>query len=87
MSELRNPWTLTKFVKDGDKFKYAFFSIGTCREGFKSCQPVISLDGSFFKKKYGEQLLCAMAIDANLQLYPLAFEVVDIECHASWICL
>ncbi|RYE18378.1 MAG: hypothetical protein EOP45_14240 [Sphingobacteriaceae bacterium] len=62
MLEQKNPGTLTAFVKDGDRFKYAFFSIGACRRGFKSCRPVISLDGAFFKTKYGGQLLCAIAM-------------------------
>ena len=51
MLEQKNLGTLTKFVKDGDKFKYAFFSIGECRRGLKSCCPVISLDGSLLKRK------------------------------------
>ena len=76
---------LTDFVKDGDRFKCAFFSIGACRRGFKSCQPVISVDDSFLKTKYGGQLLCVIALYANSQLYPLAFGVIDSECHASWI--
>lgn len=85
MLKQKNPGTLTDFVQDGDKFKYAFFSIGACRRGFKACRPVIALDGAFLKTKYGGQLLCAIAMDANSQLYPLAFGVVDSECHASWI--
>ena len=76
----KNPGTLTAFVKDGDRFKYTLFSIGASRRGFKSCGPVISLEGAFFKTKYGGLLLCAIAMDANSQLYPLAFRVVDSEC-------
>ena len=85
MLQQKNPETLTEFVRDGDKFKYALFSIGACRRGFKSSRPVISLDGAFLRTKYRGQLPCAIAIDTNSQLYPLAFGVVDSECHASWI--
>jgi hypothetical protein len=84
--EAKESWDVNRLcLQDGDKFKYAFFSIGACRRGFKACRPVIALDGAFLKTKYGGQLLCAIAMDANSQLYPLAFGVVDSECHASWI--
>ena len=85
MLKQKNPGTLTDFVRDGNKFKYAFFAIGACLRGFKSCRPVIAVDGAFLKTMYGGQLLCAITTDANSQSYPLAFGVVDYEFHASWI--
>ncbi|XP_022880621.1 uncharacterized protein LOC111397885 [Olea europaea var. sylvestris] len=45
---------------------------------------VISVDGTFMKSKFQGTLLVATCQDANLQIYPLAFGIVDSENVASW---
>ncbi|XP_022866127.1 uncharacterized protein LOC111385938, partial [Olea europaea var. sylvestris] len=47
-------------------------------------RPVICVDGSHLKGQYKGTLLVAAAQDANLQIYPLAWSVVDRETNASW---
>ncbi|XP_062104221.1 uncharacterized protein LOC133815389 [Humulus lupulus] len=54
------------------------------RRGFCTCRPVLCMDGTFLKTKYGGQMLCAVALDANNHLYPVAFGIVDSENHDSW---
>ncbi|CAI9772432.1 unnamed protein product [Fraxinus pennsylvanica] len=44
----------------------------------------ISVDGTFLKSKFRGMLLVATCQDANLQIYPLAFGIVDSENDASW---
>ncbi|XP_060973682.1 uncharacterized protein LOC133038971 [Cannabis sativa] len=45
---------------------------------------IIHIDGTFLKTKYGGTLLVAVAYDANNQLFPVAFAIVDSENHDSW---
>ncbi|TYK21833.1 MuDRA-like transposase [Cucumis melo var. makuwa] len=46
--------------------------------GFLNCiRPVIVMDGTFLKNKYRGQLIVAICLDGNNQIYPLAFGVVD----------
>lgn len=60
-------------------------SLGVSIRGFRACiRPVICVDASFLKHKFGGQLLVAIALDANEQLYPVAFGVVDSENNNSW---
>lgn len=60
-------------------------SLGVSIRGFRSCiRPVLCVDASFLKHKIGGQLLVAIAVDANEQLYPVAFGVVDSENNNSW---
>jgi hypothetical protein len=48
--------------------------------GFKAgCRKVIGLDGCFCKGACQGELLCAIARDANNQMYPLAWAVVEQE--------
>ncbi|XP_022856746.1 uncharacterized protein LOC111377846 [Olea europaea var. sylvestris] len=47
-------------------------------------RPVICVDGSHLKGQYKGTLLVAATQDANLQIYPLAWSVVDGETNASW---
>ncbi|XP_062104420.1 uncharacterized protein LOC133815620 [Humulus lupulus] len=42
-------------------------------------------DGTFFTTRCGGTLLCAMGQDANKQIYPIAFSVVDSENNDSWL--
>ncbi|XP_062085382.1 uncharacterized protein LOC133791471 [Humulus lupulus] len=84
MLEQKNPGTITDIVREDDRFKYCFWSLDACRRGFKFCRPVISIDGTFLKTKYGGTMLLAVAYDANNQLFPMAFAIVDSENHDSW---
>ena len=43
------------------------------------CRPVISIDATHLNGKYKGKLMIAMAIDANNEIYPLAFAVVEKE--------
>ncbi|XP_030478330.2 uncharacterized protein LOC115695405 [Cannabis sativa] len=80
----KNPGTITDIVVEDDRFKYCFFSLGACRRGFSFCRPVISIDGTCLETKYGGIMLCVVTLDANNQLFPIAFGIVDSENNDSW---
>ncbi|KAM6556399.1 hypothetical protein CsatB_003418 [Cannabis sativa] len=82
MLEQKNPGTITDIISEDNRFKYCFWSLDACRKGFKFCRPVISIDGTFLKTKYGGTLLVAVAYDANNQLFQVAFAIVD-TCHCA----
>ncbi|KAM6553838.1 hypothetical protein CsatB_014600 [Cannabis sativa] len=44
----------------------------------------IDIDGTFLKTKYGGIMLVAVAYDANNQLLPVAYGIVDSENNDSW---
>ena len=48
------------------------------------CRPVIGLDGCFLKTETKGQLLSAMGRDANNQMFPIAWAVVEGENQDSW---
>ncbi|XP_020972540.1 uncharacterized protein LOC110269195 [Arachis ipaensis] len=54
---------------------------GTFKAG---CRPFIVLDGTFLKGYFGGQLLTAVGQDANNQLFPIAYGVVDAETRENW---
>ncbi|XP_062075147.1 uncharacterized protein LOC133779171 [Humulus lupulus] len=72
------------FVTEEDRFKYCFFSLRVSRRGFLTCRPVLCVDDTILKMKYGGQMLCAVTLDANNHLYPVAFGIADSENHNSW---
>ncbi|XP_060964798.1 uncharacterized protein LOC133033758 [Cannabis sativa] len=82
--EKKNPGTITDIITEDNRFKYCFWSLAACRRGFKFCRPVISIDGTFLKTRFGGTMLVAVAYDANNQLFPIAFAIVDSENHDSW---
>jgi len=75
----RNPGTYTAF-KETDPgygepriFRRAFFSLGPYIESFRYCRPVPCVDGTFFTRKYKGTILTAIGVDANQQIFPLAY--------------
>ncbi|XP_060972355.1 uncharacterized protein LOC115699820 [Cannabis sativa] len=84
MIQLKNPSTITDFVVEDGRFKYCFFSLGPCIRGFRFCRPVVCVNGSFLKTRYGGQMLCAVALDAGSHIFSIAFAIVDSENHNSW---
>ncbi|KAL7613226.1 hypothetical protein Lser_V15G06140 [Lactuca serriola] len=73
-----NPNNTTSF----HRFYICFKSI---REGWKrACHRVIGLDGSFLKGQCKGELLTAIGRDANNQVYPIAWAVVDVENKNNW---
>ncbi|XP_047324736.1 uncharacterized protein LOC124928243 [Impatiens glandulifera] len=80
-----NPGTIIDIQTDEHgHFRYMFMSLGYSIRGFRYCRPVLCVDASFLKHKIEGQLLVAIALDANEQLFPVAFGVVDSENNNSW---
>ncbi|KAL0423185.1 UNVERIFIED_CONTAM: hypothetical protein Sradi_0853300 [Sesamum radiatum] len=65
---------------------YVFWAFRLCIEGLRCCRNVISVDGTYLYTKYKHKLLVAVTLDANQQVLPLAFALVDEESLASWRC-
>jgi len=65
-------------------FKRFYACLKACKDNFISCGPIIGLDGVFLKGKYGGELLTAIGRDANDQMLPIAYAVVEVENKDSW---
>ncbi|KAL0549749.1 hypothetical protein IC582_014237 [Cucumis melo] len=80
-----NPGTIFHMELEDDRFfKYLCMAVGACVRGFLNCiRPVIVMDETFLKNKYRGQLIVAVCLDGNNQIYPLAFGVVDRETDDS----
>ncbi|KAL0345283.1 UNVERIFIED_CONTAM: hypothetical protein Sradi_4359600 [Sesamum radiatum] len=63
---------------------YVFWAFRPCIQGFRYCRNVISVDGTHLYTRYKHKLLVAVMLDANNQVLPLAFALVDEETLASW---
>ncbi|XP_014524462.1 uncharacterized protein LOC106780679 [Vigna radiata var. radiata] len=46
--------------------------------------PIIGLDGAFFKGRHRGELLTAVARDANNQMMPLTYAIVEVENNETW---
>ncbi|KAI3474605.1 hypothetical protein Pfo_029774 [Paulownia fortunei] len=85
-----NPGTIVEWHHIDTEFaekkilKYVFWAFKSCIDGFQNYRKVISVDGTHLYTKYKHKLLIAVGIDANQQVLPLAFAVVDEETFTSW---
>ena len=89
MLKLANPGTIadleTEVDDDGDeRFLYLFLAFGASIEGFKKLRHVLVIDGTHLSGKYKGVLLTASGQDANFQVFPLAFAIVDAENEEAW---
>ncbi|XP_070035346.1 uncharacterized protein [Nicotiana tomentosiformis] len=60
------------------------FEIVYAIDGFPHCRPVISIDGTHVYGKYDIKLLIAVAVDANGQIFPLAFAICANKSQETW---
>ena len=66
-------------------FQRMYICLDACRRGFlDGCRRVIGLDGCFLKGPMKGELLSAIGRDANNQIYPIAWAVVEYENVNSW---
>ncbi|CAA7040389.1 unnamed protein product [Microthlaspi erraticum] len=80
-----NPGSVTDLVcDDNGQFKYCFLSLYASMLGFQYLRRVIVVDGTHLTGKYGV-LLVAAGQDANFQVFPLAFGIVDAENNESGV--
>ncbi|XP_021741484.1 uncharacterized protein LOC110707748 [Chenopodium quinoa] len=78
-------WRLLESTVPGTHiFQRVFWAFKPCIDGFRHCRPLITIDGTHLYGKYKGTLLIAMGTDANFQLFPLAFAVVEGENNDSW---
>lgn len=65
-------------------FMLAFWCVGPSIEAFKHCRPVLAINATFLTGKYGGALMTASSADAEDQLVPLAFALVEKENSRDW---
>ncbi|WVZ91385.1 hypothetical protein U9M48_037565 [Paspalum notatum var. saurae] len=78
---------IVKVNNEGTEEVFAKFYVclEALKQGFMAgCRKVLGLDGCFFKGCTNGELLCALGRDANNQMYPVAWAVVEKETNESW---
>ena len=65
-------------------FMRFYMCLKACKDSFFCCRPIIGLDGCFLKGRYGGELLTAIGRDANDQMMPIAWAVVEVENKDTW---
>lgn len=81
-----NPGSISKLiVGENKRFKALFVSFYASLCGFQnSCRPLLFLEATSLRSKFGEVLLTANAIDGNDGFFPVAFAIVDVEDDNNW---
>ena len=62
-----------------------YICLEACKRGFNSsCRPILCLDACHLKREYGGQLLCAIGLDGNDDMFPIVYDVAEAETRESW---
>ncbi|XP_050285007.1 uncharacterized protein LOC126724565 [Quercus robur] len=68
------------------KFKIMYIKYNAQKVGFLGgCRLIIGLDGCHLKGRFGGQILFAIARNANDNIFPVAFAVVEQKNNDSWV--
>ncbi|PPS15214.1 hypothetical protein GOBAR_AA05361 [Gossypium barbadense] len=66
-------------------FRRFYVCFDALKRGWKAgCRPLIGLDGCFLKVPFKSEFLIAVGRDANNQMFPIAWTVVEVENTDSW---
>lgn len=78
-----NPNTMVKGKK---RFLRLYICYAACKQGFLAgCRPIIEVDGCHLKgHQKGGQLLTAVGVDGNNNMYPIVYVVVEGELKETW---
>ncbi|KAK8655039.1 hypothetical protein V6N13_107631 [Hibiscus sabdariffa] len=85
-----NPGSIVSIqVHRNDVGQAMLFRIYVCfqalKQGWKDgCRPFIGVDGCWLKTAQKGELLVVVGRDANNQMFPIAWVVVEVECASSW---
>ncbi|XP_042386695.1 uncharacterized protein LOC121978412 [Zingiber officinale] len=84
-SKCHNHLKLTE-DEDGSTFQRMYVYFSACKEGFKkACRPLVGVDECFLKSKNGGQLLAAVGLDPNNNIFPICYALVERETKDSWM--
>ncbi|KAL8485722.1 hypothetical protein ACS0TY_027852 [Phlomoides rotata] len=76
----------TEDNEDGEKkFSRFYMCLQAGKSGFRDgCRPIIGVDGCHLKGPHKGILLTVVGVDANNNLYPIAWAVVNTESRETW---
>ena len=80
-----NPGSSAYASRDGAFFQRMYICLKACTRGFKfGCWLILCLDACHLKGEYRGQLLCAIGLNENDDMFPIAYAVAEAETRESW---
>ncbi|XP_075111716.1 protein FAR-RED IMPAIRED RESPONSE 1-like [Nicotiana tabacum] len=65
-------------------FRYVFWAFKSFIDGFVHCRSIISIDNTHVYEKYDTKMLIFVGVDANGQIFFLAFAICANESQETW---
>ena len=76
---------VAKLDKRDGVFQRCFIAVGAVIDASDIFRPLVALDAAHLTSKYKRTFLVASGIDANDEVLPLAWAVIDAENSANWL--
>lgn len=74
----------TVLETSNERFKRCFLAFGVSKHGFSNCLPLLFLESFYLDNIFKGVILVASSLDANSQMFPLAFALVLEETEENW---
>ncbi|XP_075076694.1 uncharacterized protein LOC142163320 [Nicotiana tabacum] len=68
------------------RFQRIYLCFAACKEAFRAgCRKIVGVDGCWLKgPMYGNKLLTTVGLDANNNIFPITYAVVESETTETW---
>ncbi|XP_058742070.1 uncharacterized protein LOC131614514 [Vicia villosa] len=77
--------TLPAYAQNGTLISgTGIFRFQPCIRGFAFCKPIIQIDGTWLYGKCNGTLLMAVGQDGNINVFPIAFVLIEGETGGGW---
>jgi len=73
-----------KYNKGVERFRYLFFALPAAVHGYAYMRKVMVIVETHLRGRYGGCLIAASAQDANFQVFPITFGIVNSENDDAW---
>ncbi|KAL9667632.1 hypothetical protein QQ045_001995 [Rhodiola kirilowii] len=77
-------WDNSTLDSGNESVNRVFWAFSQAIDGFTHCRPVISIDATHLNGKWNGILMIAVALDADNEILPLAYALVESENIDSW---
>ncbi|XP_059310363.1 uncharacterized protein LOC132061605 [Lycium ferocissimum] len=86
-SSIYMKFTDNEIPNEPQRFQRIYTCFAACKLGFVvGCRKILGVDGCWLKGlMYGTQLLTAVSMDGNNNIFPVAYAIVEKESKETWV--
>ena len=80
-----NPCLVIDFMTNcNGNFQYMYMALAASIQSWRYCKPIVVVDGTYLTSAYKGTLITTCTMDANEQIFPFVFAIVESENNLAY---